>query len=50
MGLFIRRSADLKDKEEDVNNVNVERESSIDVLLWADGQLPVSNEQLRVVY
>lgn len=49
-GSFIRRSTDLKDKEEDVNNVNVERESSIDVLLWADGQLPVSNEKLRVVY
>lgn len=47
---FTRRSTDLKDKEEDVNNVNVESESSIDVLLRADRQLPVSNEKLRVVY
>lgn len=50
MGLFSSSSTDLKDEEEDVNNVNVERESAVDVLLWADGQLPISNKKLRVVY
>lgn len=50
MGLFSSSSTELKDEEEDVNNVNVERESSIYVFLWADGQLPISNEKLRVVY
>lgn len=50
MGSFSSSSADLKDEEEDVNNVNVERESSVDILLRADGQLPISNKKLRVVY
>lgn len=44
-----RRSADLKDEEEDVNDVHVEGKSSEDVLLRADGQLPVPDEKLSVV-
>lgn len=43
-------AADLKDEEEDVNNVNVEGQSSVDVLLWADGQLPIPDEELSVVH
>lgn len=50
LDLIRSSSTDLKDEEEDVNNVNVERESSVDVLLWADGQLPISNKKLGVVY
>lgn len=50
VGSFSGGSPDLKDEEEDVNNVNVERECSKYVLLWVDGQLTVSNEQLGVVY
>lgn len=49
-GLFSSSSTDLKDEEEDVNNVNVERESPVDVLLWTDCQLPISNKKLGVVY
>lgn len=49
-GLFSSGSTDLKDEEEDVNNVNVERESPVDVLLWTDCQLPISNKKLGVVY
>lgn len=43
------RSADLKNEEEDVNDVHVERQRSEDVLLRADGQLPVPDEELSVV-
>lgn len=43
-GSFVSSSTDLKDKEEDVNDVNVKGERSIDVLLWTDGQLPVSDK------
>lgn len=43
------RSADLQDEEEDLNDINVERERSVDVLLWADGQLPIPDEELSVV-
>lgn len=50
MDLFSSSSTDLKNEEEDVNNVDVEGESSVDVLLWADGQLPITNEKLGVVY
>lgn len=42
-------SADLKDEEEDMNDVNVERERSVHVLLWTDCQLPVSDKKLGVV-
>lgn len=50
MGLFSSSSTDLKDEEEDVNDVDVERERSVDVLLWADGQLSISNKKLGIVY
>lgn len=49
MSLFSRSSTDLKDEEKDVNNVDVEGESSVDVFLWAEGQLSVSNQKLGVV-
>lgn len=48
--LFCCCSADLKDEEEDVNDVDVEGKGSIDVLLWADGQLPIPDEELSVVH
>lgn len=41
--------ADLKDEEEDMNDVNVERERSVHVLLWTDCLLPVSDKKLSVV-
>lgn len=44
-----RSSADLKDEEEDVNDVDVEGERPVDVLLRTNGQFPVSNKKLRVV-
>lgn len=47
--LICRSSADLEDEEEDVNDVNVEGERPVDVLLWTDCQLPVSNKKLGVV-
>ncbi len=47
--LFSSSSTDLKDEEEDVDDVDVERQSSVDVLLRADGQLPISNKKLGVV-
>lgn len=49
-GLVSSTATDLEDEEEDVNNVNIERERSVDVLLWADGRLPISNKKLGVVY
>lgn len=49
-GSFCGGSTDLKDEKEDVNDVDVERQSSIDVLLWTDCQLPISDEKLGVVY
>lgn len=48
--LFCCCSADLKDEEEDVNDVDIEGQGSIDVLLWADGQLPIPDEELSVVH
>ena len=42
-------SADLQDEQEDLNNVDVEGEGSVDVLLWAEGQLAVTQEELGVV-
>lgn len=50
VSLFSCSSTDLEDEEENVNNVNVERKSSVDVLFWADRQLSVSNKKLGVVY
>lgn len=47
--LIRRSSADLEDEEEDVNDVNVEGQRPVDVLLWTDCQLPVSNKKLGVV-
>lgn len=44
-----RSSTDLKDEEEDVNDVDVEGECPVDVLLRTDGQFPVSNKKLGVV-
>lgn len=49
-GSFSRSSADLKDEEEDVNNINIQRKRSVDVLLWADSQLPISDKKLGVVH
>lgn len=49
-GSLYGSSADFKDEEEDVNNVNVEGQSSVDVFFWADGQLPVPDEELSVVH
>lgn len=43
-------STDLQDEEEDVNDINVERERAIDVLLRADGQLPIPDKELSVVH
>lgn len=43
-------SADLKDEEEDVNNIDVEGQSSVDVFLWADRQLTIPDEELSVVH
>lgn len=48
-GLVGRSSTHLKDEQEDVNDINIKRKCSIDVLLWADGQLPISNKKLGVV-
>lgn len=47
--LICRSSADLKDEEEDVNDVDVEWERPVDILLRTDRQLPVSNKKLGVV-
>lgn len=49
-GSLCGSSADLKDEEEDVYNVNVEGQSSVDVFFWADGQLPIPDEELSVVH
>jgi len=39
----------LQEEEEDLDNVNIKGESSKHVLLWADGELPVPDEQLGMI-
>lgn len=39
----------LQHKGEDVDDVRVDLQSTSDVVLWADGVLPVPQDQLRVI-
>lgn len=47
--LFSRSANNLQQEKEDLDNVNIDRERSEHVLLRADGVLPVSDQELRVV-
>lgn len=47
--LSLRKSDNLQEEEEDLDNVHIKGEGSKHILLWADGVLPVPDEQLSMI-
>lgn len=47
--LSLSKSDNLQEEDEDLDNVNIKGESRKHILLWPDGELPVSDEQLGMI-